>query len=253
MPSSNTRFTLGMASGFRAPNVDDAARIFESASNQLIVPNPDIDPEYTYTADLGVVQSIASKVRLEATGFYTWFRNAIALAPYQLSGKDSAEYNGNTVRVFANQNVNKAFLFGFNAAATIEFTPSLRLYSTINYTYGRLQQKAGEVPLDHIPPLFGKTSISYTGNRLSAEAYALYNGWKRLEDYNPSGEDNLQYATPEGMPSWATLNLKTSVVLHPHLTLQAGIENILDRNYRYFASGFSAPGRNFILALRSTF
>jgi hemoglobin/transferrin/lactoferrin receptor protein len=74
-----------------------------------------------------------------------------------------------------------------------------------------------------------------------------------LEDYNPSGEDNLQYATPEGMPSWATLNLKTSVVLHPHLTLQAGIENILDRNYRYFASGFSAPGRNFILALRSTF
>jgi hemoglobin/transferrin/lactoferrin receptor protein len=253
MPSSSTRFTLGMASGFRAPNVDDAARIFESASNQLIVPNPDIDPEYTYTADLGVVQSIASKVRLEATGFYTWFRNAIALAPYQLSGKDSAEYNGNTVRIFANQNVNKAFLFGFNAAATIEFTPSLRLYSTINYTYGRLQQKAGEVPLDHIPPLFGKTSISYTGNRLSAEAYALYNGWKRLEDYNPSGEDNLQYATPEGMPSWATLNLKTSVVLHPHLTLQAGIENILDRNYRYFASGFSAPGRNFILALRSTF
>ena len=253
MPSSSTRFTLGIASGFRTPNIDDVARIFESASNQLIVPNPDIRPEYTYTADLGVVQNIAGKVRVEATAFYTWFRNAIALAPYQLGGKDSADYNGNRVRVFANQNVNKAFLYGFNAAATIDFTPALRLYSTLNYTYGRLQQKAGEVPLDHIPPIFGKTSMSYTRSRISAEAYVLYNGWKRLEDYNPSGEDNLQYATPEGMPSWATLNLKTGVVLHPHLTLQAGIENILDRNYRYFASGFSASGRTFILALRNTF
>jgi len=31
------------------------------------------------------------------------------------------------------------------------------------------------------------------------------------------------------------------------------IENILDRNYRYFASGFSAPGRNYVIALRTSF
>jgi hemoglobin/transferrin/lactoferrin receptor protein len=34
--------------------------------------------------------------------------------------------------------------------------------------------------------------------------------------------------------------------------LQAGIENITDKNYRYFASGFSAPGRNFIVAVRAS-
>lgn len=253
MPSDATRLTVGAASGFRAPNVDDASRVFESSNNQLIIPNPDIKPEYTYNMDLGVSQLVGERVRLEATGFYTWFRNAIALAPYHLGGKDSAFYNGGNVRVFSNQNVNKAFLYGVNAAATVDFTRALRLYSTINYTYGRLKQGEGELPLDHIPPLFGKTSVSYTGSRITAEAYALYNGWKHLEDYNPNGEDNLQYATPEGTPSWMTLNLKTSVALHPHLTLQAGVENILDRNYRYFASGFSAPGRNFILALRSTF
>jgi hemoglobin/transferrin/lactoferrin receptor protein len=253
MPTDATRLTVGAASGFRAPNVDDASRVFESASNQLIVPNPDIKPEYTYNIDLSISQILAEKVRLEATGFYTWFRNAIALAPYQLGGKDSTFYNGGNVRVFANQNVNRAFLYGFNAAATVDLTRAWRLYSTINYTYGRLQQTSGEVPLDHIPPVFGKTSVSYTGSRISAEAYALYNGWKRVEDYNPNGEDNFQYATPEGTPSWMTLNVKASVTLHPHLTLQAGVENILDRNYRYFASGFSAPGRNISLALRSTF
>ena len=253
MPTLNTRLTLGAASGFRAPNVDDAARVFESSNSQLIVPNPDIEPEYTYNIDLGISQTIAGKVRLEATGFYTWFRNAIALAPYQLGGEDSTLYNGNMVKVLANQNVNNAFLCGITAAATVDFTKAVRLHSTINYTYGRLQQKTGEVPMDHIPPVFGKTSVSYTQGRLSAEAYALYNGWKHVEDYNPNGEDNLQYATPDGMPSWATLNLKAGVQLQKYLLLQAGVENILDRNYRYFASGFSAPGRNVIVALRSTF
>jgi hemoglobin/transferrin/lactoferrin receptor protein len=67
------------------------------------------------------------------------------------------------------------------------------------------------------------------------------------------GEDNEQYATPQGMPAWYTLNLRGSVQFHRRWQLQAGLENILDRNYRHFASGFSAPGRNFMVALRTQF
>jgi hemoglobin/transferrin/lactoferrin receptor protein len=256
MPSDQLRINGGFATGFRAPNIDDLARIFESntASKQLIVPNPDIKPEYTYNVDLGITHTIVNKVRFEVGGFYTWFRNAIALAPFRLNGQDSIDYNGSQSKVFANQNVNRAFLYGFNASATAEITSQLKLFSTINYTFGRLQPgKAEEVPLDHIPPVYGKTSLSYTHTRFTAEAYALYNSWKKIKDYNPSGEDNAQYATVDGTPSWMTLNFKSSIGFSKNLMLQAGVENILDRNYRYFASGFSAPGRNFIIALRNSF
>jgi hemoglobin/transferrin/lactoferrin receptor protein len=255
-PYQNTRVTLGLSSGFRAPNIDDLARIFESntASRQLIIPNPNIKPEYTYNADLGLSQAIGEKVRLEVSGFYTWFRNAIALAPFTLNGQDSVMYNGSMSRVFANQNVNKAIVYGYNAALTIDLMIGMRINSTLNYTYGRLKPfDTNAIPLDHIPPVYGRTGMSYTQKRYMAEAYALYNGWKRKEDYHPSGEDNLQYATPEGTPSWITLNFKSSFQLHKLLSLQLGVENILDRNYRYFASGFSAPGRNWIIALRSSF
>ena len=85
------------------------------------------------------------------------------------------------------------------------------------------------------------------------EAYTLFNGWKKIEDYNADGEDNAQYATPEGMPSWYTLNFRSEFVVHRNLRLQAGVENILDRNYRAFASGFSAAGRNVWLSLRAIF
>jgi hemoglobin/transferrin/lactoferrin receptor protein len=255
LPDNNFRINATLSSGFRAPNIDDVARIFESntASQQLIVPNPDIGPEYTYNIDLGVVQTIKN-VRFEVTGFYTLFRNAIALSPFQFNGQDSINYNGTTAKVFANQNVNRAHVYGFSSNLTIDIATNLRLYSTINYTYGRLQPKNGEeVPLDHIPPIYGKTSFTFIQKIVHAELYGLYNGWKQLKNYNPSGEDNAQYATSDGTPGWFTLNIKTTINLMKALNLQLGVENITDRNYRYFASGFSAPGRNFIIALRSNF
>jgi len=47
--------------------------------------------------------------------------------------------------------------------------------------------------------------------------------------------------------------LRGSYMLGKHLSMQLACENILDRNYRMFASNISAPGRNFILTLRGNF
>ena len=52
------------------------------------------------------------------------------------------------------------------------------------------------------------------------------------------------------MPSWYTLNLGAAYQLTPNLQIQARLDNLLDQNYRTFASGFNAPGRNFVLSLR---
>jgi hemoglobin/transferrin/lactoferrin receptor protein len=255
MPSDNFRVTGNLASGFRAPNIDDVARVFESSSaiKRVIIPNAEINPEYTYNFDLGFSQTIDNKFRLEMTAFYTLFRNAIAVAPFQLNGQDSIMYNGVYSAVFANQNVNKAYVRGLNARLKFDFSKKVSWDNTITHTYGRYKSVNGsKKPLDHVPPLFGKSSLTYTGNKFSTEAYLMFNGWKRIKDYNPDGEDNGQYATPDGMPAWLTLNWRASYVFTKNITLQAGIENITDRNYRYFASGFSAPGRNFIVALRAS-
>ncbi len=256
MPDTKLRLTTNISSGFRSPNIDDAARIFESntASGLLVVPNNNIKPEYTYNIDLGISHAIHEKIRWELSTFYTFFKNAIALKPFSLNGKDSILYNGTMVQVIANQNINKAQLYGISGNITAEIPDKIKFFTTINYTVGRLNPgSVNEIPLDHIPPLYGKISVSHNNKFLQTELYALYNGWKKLKNYNPSGEDNLQYATIEGTPSWITLNLKANATLFKPLSLQAGIENILNRNYRHFASGLSAPGRNFTLALRSTF
>ncbi len=255
IPNENSRYALNLASGFRSPNIDDLVKVFDfSVAKRVYVPNADIDPEYTYNIDFTMSHVLAKKFRVELNGFYTIFRNAITSAPFKLNGQDSILYNGVMSAVYANQNVNKAQLYGFNANARFDFTQALSLSSTISYTHGRIEKFDGtESPQDHIPPVFGKTSLDYRGSKFGAELYAHYNGWKKIANYNPDGEDNQQYATPDGMPSWFTLNLRTSLNICKKVQAQAGIENIFDRNYRYFASGFSAPGRNFIVALRANF
>jgi len=52
------------------------------------------------------------------------------------------------------------------------------------------------------------------------------------------------------MPSWYTINLKASYNVTKNITVQAGVENILDQNYRTFASGVHAMGRNIFGVLR---
>jgi hemoglobin/transferrin/lactoferrin receptor protein len=277
LPRKSTRLALSLSSGFRAPNIDDLAKIFESstAAKQVVIPNPDIKPEYTRNADLSVMQVFAEKIKLEITGYYTWFRNALVKAPFQLNGQDSIIYNGVNSRVFANQNRNKAYVYGASAALAIDITNHLSFQSNINFSKGRFQTKAGETsniykkqsngayqmvteqvtskPLDHIPPVFGKTSVRYYEPRYELELFALYNGWKHLDDYNADGEDNAQYATPDGMPGWYTINLRSRLSITDNISVQLAIENIFDRNYRHFASGFSAAGRNFIGTVRVQF
>ncbi|MFZ4057852.1 MAG: TonB-dependent receptor [Ferruginibacter sp.] len=265
-----------VSTGFRAPNIDDLSKIFESstAAKQVIVPNASIKPEYTYGVDFTIQHQLTDKVNINLNSFYTLFRNALVKAPYQLNGQDSIIYNGIKSQVLANQNFNKAYLYGFAIDLLVNVASNLSATSTISYTYGRfktdatknsavyekqvngtynlVQKKVAEKPLDHIPPLIGRTSFNYRYKKLNAEISFLYNGWKRLDQYNADGEDNAQYATADGMPAWVIANFKCSIPLTKGLLLQAGVENIFDRNYRYFASGFSAAGRNFQISLRSS-
>ena len=67
------------------------------------------------------------------------------------------------------------------------------------------------------------------------------------------GEDNQIYATENGMPAWCTLNLRTAYQFNNFLQIQVDLENLLDQNYRVFASGISAPGRDFRITLRARF
>ncbi len=252
MPANGWRIASNLSSGFRAPNIDDLSKLNDSNStdNLIIVPNPELQPENAYSAELTLGKTFSDKFQVEVTGFYTLLKNAFVVKPFSYNGQDSIVFDGKLAAVQAMQNTSQAFIYGFESNLLAQLTKSLALRSNLTYTYGHV--KTEDVALDHIPPVFGLTSLKLDLSRFTGEVYARYNAWKRIEDYSPSGEDNETYATIDGMPAWYTLNLRAGYQFNKYVSLQAGIENIMDVHYRNFASGISAPGRNFIVTLRGT-
>ncbi|WKZ65484.1 MAG: TonB-dependent receptor [Flavobacteriales bacterium] len=250
--STGWRFTALLSSGFRAPNVDDLAKVFDSTPGTVVVPNPDLRPERTVNLEAGAARTIGERLHVEAVAFRTWYMDALVVEPFRYNGLDSIDYDGTLSRVTALTNARQAYLLGAQGRLSLAVTKALLLTAGLTHTYGRVRTAGGPRPLDHVPPTYGRAGLLLRANRLEAEAYALFNGWKRLSDTDatPGSEDNLQYATPDGTPAWWTINARCSFALSSRLQLQAAMENIADHHYRTFASGVSAPGRNAQISLR---
>ena len=263
---NNWRVLLACSSGFRAPNVDDLSKVFDSYPGRVVVPNPKLSPEYTYNLEIGISKRWLSKIHLGLNTYYTWYRDAITLqavtAEDNMSSGNNEEssnlvlYDETLSEAYHNTNIKEAFIYGFSGLFNIDVTHQLKFSNSLTYTYGQIINDPGRYPLGHISPLFGRSSIDLQINKFKSSFFLVFNGDKKPKDYNLSGEDNELFSVDPVngfMPKWMTLNLNTSYSLNEKIQIQLSFNNILDTNYRQFASNISGGGRNISLTLRGSF
>jgi hemoglobin/transferrin/lactoferrin receptor protein len=248
------QINLNASTGFRAPNLDDAGKIFESAPGIVVVPNPDLEPEYAYNTDLGFLKSFGEILNLEITGFHTWLQNAMIRHDFLFNGEDSILYNGEMCKVEAVTNAGSARAYGFNFTLQAKTSEHTLIKSSFNITEGKEQ---GDIPLRHAAPPFGSLHFMLDYPKLESDFYLTFNGAKPFDKMPPSEiEKSYIYATDENgnpwSPGWYTLNLKISYCIAGRFTIYVGAENILDHRYRPYSSGITAPGRNFIISAKIT-
>ena len=248
-PSDNWQINTIFSSGFRNPNVDDYGKV-RAKDGTITVPNVDISPEYSYNAEIGLSRIVEGYMKIELVGYYSYLKDAIVRTGYQLNGEDSLYYDGDLYRITTNYNAGQGYIYGTFMRFTSNLNKNFTLKGTLNYTRGH--NLTDDVPLGHIPPIFGRTSITYRRSRFSLDTYVVYNGWKHSDDFSPYGEDNEGEAMEFGFPSWWTANLKAGFQVGNHLDFIVAVENLFDQFYKPYASGISAPGRNFILTGRFT-
>ncbi len=262
-PTSTWKIGLNLSTGFRSPNVDDLAKVFESAKGDtlggnstigtLIVPNPDLVAEKTYNVELSLSKTIAEKVQVSTVFFATKIIDGITTQNSTFNGSEYIQYGDTVSRVQKNVNAAEAYITGLSAQVNYDLNKNFSASASYNYTYGRITSVSPETPLDHIAPAFGKLSLVWKAKKMRAELFSIYNGAKKLKDYNLGGEDNLQYATVNGMPAWYTINLRYSYQINKNFQAQLNLDNITDQAYRIFASGINASGRNLGITLRAAF
>ncbi|MFM8950867.1 MAG: TonB-dependent receptor plug domain-containing protein [Bacteroidota bacterium] len=252
-PQATIKQSLLFSTGFRVPNMDDLSKVFESQPGVLIVPNKDLGPEKTYNVDWSLQKFFRNGSMVSLAAYYTSFKDAIIDDAFQLNGSDSVLYDGENSAVYAPQNKRAAYVCGADLRINVSINDKLSVESSVSYTYGRIKTDSVDVPLDHIPPLMANARLNYKNRKTSIGLTADLNGWKRLKDYYLNGEDNEQYATADGMPAWLVFGIRGSYDITTVFKASAGVGNILDTQYRTFASGINAPGRNLWASLRYAF
>lgn len=253
-PVESWQLNMNLSSGFRAPNLDDVGKVFDSEPGNVIVPNENLKPEYALNADVGIIKLFGERAKFEITGFYTYLFDAMVRRDFTFNDQSFIMYDGSLSQVQAIVNAEQAIVYGFSAALNWTFLNHFYLKSSITATHG---EETGGVPLRHAAPLFGASHLVFQIDKLKCDFFVRYNGTKTNANMAPSELNKKFLYIPDQngnlySPGWYTLNFNLAYQIKPFLQINAGIENILDKRYRPYSSGITAPGRNFMLTVRTS-
>ncbi len=258
-PEETWKISINASTGFRAPNVDDIGKIFDFASQEVVVPNANLKAEYAYNAEFNISKVFMEIVKVDFTGFYTFLDHAMVRREFQVNGQDSILYNDEMSKVYAIQNAAYGTVYGFHGGVELIIPYGFNFSTRYNYQLGREEMDDGSLSRSrHAAPGFGTSRFSYGWKNLSMQIYAIYSS--EVSHANLNEEEKQKpfiYASDSNgnpySPRWYTLNFKAMYQFHEHFSLSAGIENLTNQRYRPYSSGLVAPGRNMILSMRVLF
>lgn len=257
-PSKNTNVYANISTGFRAPNIDDIGKVFDSEPGSVIVPNPILKPETALNFETGAAQIFGDFLKTDLSLFYTILSNAIVRREGSFNGADSIDYGGVLSKVLTLSNAASAYVWGIQAGILAELSKNFSISGNLNYQTGEEDDEitGQRNPLRHAAPFFSNLNLRYSTEGFTSEIYLIYNSEISFDKLAVSEREKTAiYALDQNnkpySPDWFTLNLKSSYKVSHNLKLFFGIENILDKRYRPYSSGIVAPGRNFIFSFQA--
>ena len=254
-PNSKMLWKFNASTAFRAPNIDDIGKIFDSEPGTVIVPNSKLESEYAYSGELGLVLNF-DKVVLDFATYYTYLDNALVRRDFSINGETQIIYDGEISDIKAIQNASKAWIYGFEVGAKISVTDHFKVTTQYSVIGGSEEDQNGiEVPIRHVAPNFGNTHFIWENEKLKWDAFFNYTNELSFNQLAPSEVDkDYLYAKDKNgnpyAPSWFTLNFRSQYQVNNSTSVIATLENITNQRYRSYSSGIAAPGLNFILAVK---
>ncbi|MHC1738807.1 MAG: TonB-dependent receptor [Ignavibacteriaceae bacterium] len=234
--SRESDVTLNFARSFRAPVLEERFQ-YINLGGDIFLGNPGLKSEKGYFFDLGYRlwnQYVAFRTNI----FLNSFNDLVVDAPVV------------TDSLYRKENIGKAQIYGFDIQAEYNFFDDMVFYTTASYVRG--EDKTGNTNLPLIAPLNGRIGLRYKN---------LSFGYIDIDAHLFAKQDKIAKGEKE-TPGYGTLNLYLSsvpVYLHyANLRIFAGIENILDKEYRNHLSTNRGtiviePGRNIFFKINLTF
>ncbi|NND44211.1 MAG: TonB-dependent receptor [Xanthomonadales bacterium] len=231
----NTHLVANIGRGFRPPNIFDLGTLGPRPGNRFNVANPNLDPEYVWSYDLGI--------KVESGDW----RSELFVFLMDYQDKITSVFTGEVTEsgrtVVRSENRNDVELYGLEAGFEWTASPRGTLSGALNYTRGDESDGAGGTePADRTPPLNGRLEYTWRVNdRLRIAADLTF---AAKQDRLSSRDVDDPRIDPEGSAGWSSIGIRADWQYSETARFGVSVENLADRHYREHASGIDAPGLN---------
>jgi hemoglobin/transferrin/lactoferrin receptor protein len=232
--SENSSIYSSYSTGFRSPNIDDMGTL-GIVDFRYELPTYNLKPEKSYNFELGY------KLRKE--------RFATSLALFNTNLEDlitrikveNQQING--INVYRKENVEKAYIRGFEAETEFLISNSIKIFGNLSYTFG--QNITKNEPIRRIPPTNGKLGIEYRKNNF----FVRPEMWFATEQTRlaQGDKDDIRIGK-NGTKGWITTNIFTGID-QKNFSINLSLQNMNNADYKTHGSGINGVGRSVWITL----
>ena len=241
--TDQAQLVANIAHGFRAPNVFDMGTLGERPGNRFNIPNPNLDSEHVTQIDAGI-RGNTERSKTELVAYWLHYKDRITSV---LTGAQTPDGRD----IVQSQNLAEADIWGIEAAAVFRIQDNLVFDATVNFAHG--EEKEGgspNAPADRIPPLNGRVGLRYEPNEsFTIEPFVVFADSQRRLSPRDIRDVRID---PNGTSGWLTVNVRASWRVDERWRINAGLENLLDEQYRHHGSGIDAVGRNLTVSFAAS-
>ena len=227
--SERTTVFAGISTGFRSPNLDDLGSL-GVVDFRYELPAYALKPEYSLNKQVGI-RFNTPRWKSEVVVFHTQLTNLISRL------KTAEVIQGYSV--YKKENVDQAYLMGFEWSQTLRLSDHLMWENGVSYTLG--DNSSQKEPMRRIPPLHGHASLTYTATKGSIGLVWLF---ADRQDRLSAGDKSDNRMSPLGTAGWGILRLQASYKVTPRIQLGIQGENLGNVRYRMHGSGIDGMGRS---------
>jgi hemoglobin/transferrin/lactoferrin receptor protein len=217
------------SSGYRAPNTDDMGTL-GIVDFRYEIPTAGLQPEKSFHSEIGYKLQ-TKKISATAALYHLHLSNLITRV--KLDGQVISGYP-----VYKKENTEAAYIKGFEAELNYSPVKKWLVTGAVAYAYGQSLSK--NEPLRRIPPFNGRLLTNYKTSHWSAAAEVQFASAQRRLAQGDKDDNRIPAG---GTPGWQVVNFYGGYKFRS-LQLHAGLQNILNKDYRTHGSGINGVGRS---------
>jgi iron complex outermembrane receptor protein len=219
------RTSVGVS--FRSPTVFDLYRDLRLSSGQLLLGNPDLEPERLTAWEIGARHGFGKALSIDAAYYENRIRDLVQRA-VDLAGDPSG---------FTSRHVNagRARTRGTELALTWRPTSWLTARPTYTYTHALIVENAAAPAtvgkqVTFVPRHIAAGTLTAIAGRIAVTGTARYQSAVFATDTNTDVVRNV----PGAYDLFAEVDAAVTYTLTPRVSINGSIENLLDRRYYLF-------------------